>query len=306
VTVCIAAMCDDHIVMVSDMKVSAGGYFSLDIGSTKQEEVHPLWRIMFAGDVSQAEALISNFAWEIVKFGPQGPTLENMAELSVRMYQEYRGRLIEEGILGRFSMSLGTFLESRERIGDRLFEQLWADISRIRVGCDLLVCGYSSDAPHIFTVTNPTEENPSLITHFDDLGFAAIGSGAMVANSALYASNQFKYGSLEDTLYKTTFAKFAAESSSDVGETTFVRVFDTDGMVMTFDPSFTTDLRKIYLSTSIPPAAVDVIKRGVANSSRNTNEARKAIHWAAATRFEELSASASSEPPVSDASEDPS
>jgi hypothetical protein len=220
VTVCIGAICEDYIVTVSDTKLSTG-YYSHELGSLKLHDIHYLWRAMFAGKVSQVQPLLSRLMGEVLSYGKDEPSVEDMADLCTRIYKEYAVQLAEESVLAPFGLSMKEFLASRDKLGDAIYERIWGDIARVQVGCDLLVCGYCGGHAHVFTVTNPTVEHPSFITYFDEPGFAAIGTGNMLAESTLYAFEQTRFSSLEDTIYQTTFAKFVAESASDIGETNF-------------------------------------------------------------------------------------
>jgi hypothetical protein len=59
VTVCIAAIADsEHIVTVNDMQLTAGGYYSAPMGSLKSFPIHPKWRVLIAGKISQKAPIL--------------------------------------------------------------------------------------------------------------------------------------------------------------------------------------------------------------------------------------------------------
>lgn len=294
VTVCIGSIGKDYIVTVSDTKLSAGGYYSHPLASLKIHQIHYLWSAMVAGEVSQAQPLLNSLSRRVLECAKEEPTLEDMSALCTKVYQEYTVQLAEEGLLAPFGLSMSDFLNSRERMGDTLFEQVWAAISKITVGCDLLVCGYSSGVPHIFSVSNPTVSHPSFITYYDEPGFAAIGTGGMLAEATLYSFEHGKVSSLEETIYRTTYAKFVAESASDIGEDTVIRSLDKDGNVLTFDPSAAMDLRDKYIARdyrTIPePAKMDIAK-GMEAATVEDSRYIKTLFHAAVKRYCELTQS---------------
>jgi 20S proteasome alpha/beta subunit len=291
VTVCIGAICEDHIITVSDTKLSTG-YYSTDLGSLKIEEVHYLWRVMIAGKFSQSKPMLDRLGWELVACGKEELLLQDVVAACVRVYKDYAVQLAEESVLAPFGISMPDFLKSRGQLGDALYERVWGDISRVQVGCEFLVGGYCNGVPHLFTVNNPTPEHPSFTTYYDEPGFAAIGSGSILADSVMYAFEHRSEASFIDTIYRATYAKFGAESATDVGELTFVCALDKEGEWIEFDPRMAIELRDQYLARRdrmVPSEAADTIHRGMESARIKDARFTKAIFQAASKRYKELS-----------------
>jgi hypothetical protein len=140
------------------------------------------------------------------------------------------------------------------------------------------VCGFGPKRPHIFGVSNPTVDNPSFITSHDDLCFGAIGSGAYLAESSLYAYRQNAWNSVDITIYQTCAAKFFAETATDVGKATFLKVLKK-GEVLDYDHSLPDKLRKIWEKNRprVPRPALAVIEasKGDAKDSLGKKEGAK-------------------------------
>jgi hypothetical protein len=108
-------------------------------------------------------------------------------------------------------------------------------------------------------VSNPNEDNPAFVTDCNDPGFAAIGTGSYLADSTLYAFNQSFMDSLAATIYKTLFAKFVAESASDVGEATYLYVFSGDGSKMMLDDGLVGKVRDRWVAHGKPSLDVPTL-----------------------------------------------
>jgi hypothetical protein len=176
---------------------------------------------------------------------------------------EENKRLAEERVLAQYGMTVEDFVKSRESVGDLLYERIWGEISRIKLGCELLVGGFdNSGSSHIFVVSNPTDDNPSFVTDRDFPGFAAIGTGSYLADSALYGMDHNSALGLKATIYNLTTAKFLSESASDVGEETYLYIFGKDGEEIELTPLVEGELRKQWVrrgKPEIPKEAMDTI-----------------------------------------------
>jgi hypothetical protein len=280
VTVCIAAICKgddlvDTIVCTSDMQLSPL-HPSEDLAAIKLRKIHPNWHAMIAGTLGQRRRVLGNIS-EDLKGQPEVTVLQ-MEDAFANAYKEYKRKLVDESILAPYGLRMWEFSEHRAELGDTIFERLWGEISRVKVGCDFLVCGFGPKRPHIFGVSNPTADNPSCITIHDDRSFGAIGSGANLAESGLYAYRQNAWNSVDITIYQTCAAKFSAETATDVGKATSLRVLKK-GEVLDYDDSLPDKLRKIWERNrpKVPRAALAVIEasKGPAKDSVSKEEDEK-------------------------------
>jgi hypothetical protein len=224
VTVCIAAISRRSIVTASDMKLTTGHY-SVDTETFKSEAIHPDWNVMFAGKIHQRSNLVRH---AISSLDPGLVYHANdVGEVLTEGYVDFQRQLAKDLVLSPYNLDIDGLIAKRQELGDALYERLMGDVARVQVGFEMLVFGFDKyEIPRVFTISNPTADNPSFVNHFSDTGFAAIGSGGYLADSQLFGASQYVATTLEETVYNVCAAKFAAESASDVGPTTYVRIFE--------------------------------------------------------------------------------
>jgi hypothetical protein len=274
VTVCIAAIGrmkdskEEVIVGISDTKLSAGGYYSQEMGAMKVCRLHNYWFAMVAGKFSQHRAIAAIIRDQLL--GNPKPTLAELVSITTAAYISETKRFAEERVISRFGLSMTDFLASRKKIGDSLFERTWVEISQIQVECDLLVFGYDNVSAHIFGATSPTTDKPTYVTECDSPSFAAIGSGAFAAESLLYSFRHINIDHLPRTIYETCAAKFFSESASDVGELTLVHILRKNGDLMPFDLAAMKQLKELWKqegSMKESPSAIELIKQSISQKS---------------------------------------
>jgi hypothetical protein len=284
VTICIAAEATHEgepvVVAVSDTKITSGGLYSQEMGASKIRRIHEYWFALIAGQFSQHRAICD--AIEDKLAGIDDPSMSTVEQTATEVYISETKRFAEEGILSAFGMSMSDFVKSRETIGDSLFERTWVEISKIQIGCDLLIFGFSNTRrgrfPHIFSVSNPTTDRPTFITNHDSPSFAAIGSGLYAAESILYAFRHTVINTLYETIYQVCTAKYFAESASDVGELTMLNIIKGDGSWMEIDVGLANDLRERWKTNGklkIPEKEIQWIKESITQSTSRKSEPEK-------------------------------
>jgi ATP-dependent protease HslVU (ClpYQ) peptidase subunit len=274
VTVCIAARCEQNeyscIVSVSDTKLSTG-YYSGEMATLKVRYLSDNWKCLIAGTFPHHVPLLERLKGQI-----QSEEWSQVAKACTDAFIAENTRLAEETILSTFGLTIDQFLKSRSDLGDSLYERTWADLIRIKADCQSLVYGFDSE-PHIFTVENPGVDRLGFVTNCDFPGFAAIGSGSILAESKLYELHQNPARSLIETLYIALTAKFAAEAATNVGTETYVDVFAGDSHVIEFDNAFSMveelrEQREHREDFNIPCKAENIIARHLKTSKPLTSQ----------------------------------
>jgi hypothetical protein len=237
-SVCIAAICREKrgkkrvpkIFAICDRKASSVE-FSNEDAVVKGYRFHPNWLAMFAGnDVSPCKPILRVIQADLVIH--KRPLLEQVKNSFEKYYQLYLSNLATSQILGRYKLSMEEFLEKgRKRFGQDLFDSLVANIERVKLQCQFLVCGF--DGPpeypfaHIFTVKNPGYVEDRSLTP----GYWAIGNGDYAAMSTLGFFQQNLHRSLGTTYYNVMSAKFMAEKAThEVGEKSLYWQLGSEGM----------------------------------------------------------------------------
>lgn len=233
-TVCIAAISQDNVILASDKMISMG-FTSVDDVADKCEVLSHRWHGMMAGDdVSPLIPIL-----EKIHRAPAstGDTLAGIAGLVSTAFQEQRDQMAEESILRPLLLDRKTFLErGREVLYESEHDLILERLKHFNLDCQLLVAGFDDDqlserprTPHIFTVTSPGK-----CTYYDKLGFWTIGSGQNSALSSLFASRYKVSDDLPACIYNVIAAKFTAETAPGVGKETFVTILGDRGRKISF------------------------------------------------------------------------
>jgi hypothetical protein len=141
----------------------------------------------------------------------------------------------------------------------------------VAVGCDFLVCGFPGDQAAIFSISNPSIDKPSFVTHHGDLAFGVIGSGAFLAESALYAYGQSFIDNTASTVYQALAAKFSAETATDVGKMTHVAIL-RKGCRVPFEIKSIRTIRQIWDKNrpTVPQEGCDTINQAMQSTSQTS------------------------------------
>jgi hypothetical protein len=246
----------EYIVTVSDTKLTTG-FYSSDMATLKLRHLTKRWKCLISGKFAQHRPLLDRIRSLLAK--PDAASYADMAKACTDAFIGENKRLAEESILAQYGMTMEDFIKSRDSLGDALYERLWGEIGRIKLGCDLLVCGFdNAKSAHIFIASNPSDDNPSFVTDCDFPGFAAIGTGSYLAESVLHGAGQNSVNRLSLTIYNTATAKFLSESATDVGEQTYIYVFDESGNPVDLDENLDSSLRDTWLRYGQPKTSEEM------------------------------------------------
>lgn len=213
----------DYIVTVSDARISHGEMIpAADEAAMKNRKIASNWGMMFAATDASAFIPVLSSVYASLSFvgGDAGPIVSEIEakkavqaayekELSERFFREH---------LARFGY--GSITEFRQsgftEMGKDLYHHYAKELARFDLGLELLVYGFDEGGKrHLFEVANPGK----IISH-NLRGFAAIGSGALMA---LAAFNRRPISSgLPETIYRLLDAKFSSETAPEVGKKTHV------------------------------------------------------------------------------------
>jgi hypothetical protein len=237
-TVAIAAFppSKTEIVTVSDQRLSYGEIIpAADEGTMKNIKITRKWSIMFAAEDATAFTPVSNETMKSLldlklpssKFAglQRDYTMPMIMDAARRAYEkEFNERFFREK-LARFGFAdISEFRKfGYAEMGKDLYHQYSMDLAKFDLGLELLVYGFDELGQRaIFEVANPGK----IIDH-TMRGYAAIGSGTLMALAAL---NKKPLGpTLADTIYRVVDAKFSSETARDVGKKTHVITLNSEG-----------------------------------------------------------------------------
>lgn len=226
-TVAIAAFppSKTEIVTISDARLSYGEIIpAADEGTMKNIKICRKWSMMFAAEDATAFTPVSTdtiSTLATLEMPPQkgkhldrdfdAPTIMKAAQQAYE--KEFNERFFREK-LARFGFADVTEFRKTGLVemGKDLYHQYSMELAKFDLGLELLVYGFDGLGTRtIFEVASPGK----IINH-TMRGYAAIGSGTLMALAAL---NKKPLGpTLEDTIYRIVDAKFSAETARDVGK----------------------------------------------------------------------------------------
>lgn len=225
-TVCIAARGGNVIVVASDRLLTAG---DIQFEPLRQKIVAVTKSIVIltAGDASFLTLVLPRVlgaAFADMKHEPNEWVLvRNVVNYYVQFFQEERLRMAEAAILAPLGLTRETFLTRQQTMDSDLVRRLAAGLMDYQVpDCAVIVAGRDPDGTHIYSVDG------SVVSAYDDVGFAAIGMGARHANSQFMLARHAWHGSISDTLLLTYMAKRRSEAAPGVGTDTDMMIIGPD------------------------------------------------------------------------------
>lgn len=246
-TLCIAAVArgggDPSYITVSDRMMSTMS-MSAEPEVTKTSFIGTKirWAVMFAGDPTHAYSIISRV---INSTADQTETFAVMEAAFKTAFKVELGQKINDELLSPMGITREQFQrDGKEAFGRDIFSKMLYQINSAKLETDLLI----GNASRIFSVSDP-----GTIEYHDQLGFHAIGSGAVLAEASLMGTVDSLHP-VNDIMYRLLEAKFRGESALGVGRKTFLTVMDATGKNPRFMPSEKCDeIRKIWESKGKPP-----------------------------------------------------
>ena len=225
-----------EIVTVSDQRLSYGEVIpAADEGTMKNVKITRKWSMMFAAEDATAFTPVLNETMDILlkldmpvsehKRLQRDFTAGMVMDAARRAYEkEFNERFFREK-LARFGFAdISEFRKfGYAEMGKDLYHQYSMDLAKFNLGLEILVYGFDNAGGRIvFEVANPGK----IINH-TMRGYAAIGSGTLMALAAL---NKKPLGpTLADTIYRVVDAKFSSETARDVGKKTHVITLSSEG-----------------------------------------------------------------------------
>jgi hypothetical protein len=230
----------DEMLSMSDMSADNLAIKSFAVGNT--------WMCMFSADELSPVVAISNTVKSQVS---AIATLEEVINVFQSAFRKELVAKAESSVLAPFNMSMADFRTSGlASFGPEIFSRMFYQIEQLFLDVTFLVYGFENTKPHIFTIQNKGE-----VSHFDQPGFWAIGSGQTSALGSLFSLTgpSVCVKSLENVLYLLCKAKFNAESARGVGQNTTAIILKSNGNRFLIFKDAVGKLKEIWIANR-PPA----------------------------------------------------
>lgn len=223
-TVCIAATCDNgqQLVTATDGLLSMGDVTE-DSLAGKMLWLGE-WQFLYAGTPANF-AMVTEEMDNIILGNPEAASRRHIQETVRRAFRKACARLASCDSLNPFDMTIDEFKDTGLNVfGQSFHDELLRQISQkgSLIEDQIIVAGWGH-TPHsimIYEVGRMGEWEHHMA------GFAAIGSGAQVAQNMLLLLRQARHKTLAETIFNVACAKFASEKSGglDVGQMTIMHV----------------------------------------------------------------------------------
>ena len=217
-TVCIAATCRENkeprIVICADKKIGtwmAGAEVGFKFSWARHN-----WPALIAGELRRAVELLATFENYLSTVDLERNNVFDEIKKPVLMQKE---KLADEYVRGKFGFSYDYLRKhGKKELPSSLLYETFSAIRDLELDCQLLIVGFLNhgrfkNEPHIFVV-----ERDFSVAHHSL--FAAVGTGGVVAESALYQRKQVDHFDLWHTLYNVYEAKTLSKISEGVGPST--------------------------------------------------------------------------------------
>jgi 20S proteasome alpha/beta subunit len=218
-TLCIAAICQDRgksrIVVATDWKASI-----VEASAENQDKLR--WvsdniPMLLAGTVSRAIELQATYKQFFASLGERTPPLmpddKNIGDLVRKPVAIFKAKLTNEYVSLNLGLPYKDFRESvgKGEIPDSVATDTYAEIKNIDLGCSVILPFFLKNDAYIFRVglNGGVEECDN---------FAAIGSGAPIAEGILFQREQEDNMTLGRTTYHLYEAMKLGSIASDVGQ----------------------------------------------------------------------------------------
>ena len=253
VTICIAALSQDRIILATDQMIAVESA-SADV-ALKIRALNKNWIGMFAGDIEHFDPIVRDVKAEI---GESDCTVTSLSGVFTAAYQRRRQKEIENRVLSSYDLTWDEFKREGATIFKEWFNTITTQIEHVTLGSEpleLMVAGFDADGPHLFSI-----EHPGADRHHDTIGFHVIGSGANSALGLLYFHAYNRRAPVAVNTYRVCQARFFARGARGVGRETSLVVWTRD-MPIEFRKQTIEEIREHWEKAGAPsiPSWVDEV-----------------------------------------------
>jgi 20S proteasome alpha/beta subunit len=231
-TVCIGALCSNNgtldsgaVVVAADRMVTMGNLVEFEHEIPKAIEVTSRCVALIAGDAlggaQVARDAASHFATN------PGAQIAEIVGFLASQYSIRRDERIEHMFFRPRGITKDEFYRGglQRRMIQPLTGQIDNHVASYDYGVEMLVAGADGDRAHLYAITNPG----GISTDFRQIGFGAIGSGALHAVQALIGLGHNGTKSINEAVFSVYAAKRRSEVAPGVGLDTDLLLIDSEG-----------------------------------------------------------------------------
>ena len=214
-----------NIVVISDRMVTLGRLTEFEHEVPKISNLTDRTAALIAGDALRGSQLVKN----VVEAGVAPPLVRDLAQLTALKYAEMRDAQIEAEIFRPRGLTRLQFYQGgAPALGQQpqIFFGIDNQVATFNFNVEVIVTGIDEHGGHIFYVGNPGQT----VSSFHQIGYHAIGSGALQALQSMIGFGHMSGRSLHQTVFSCYASKRRAEVAPGVGKDTDLAILAKEGM----------------------------------------------------------------------------
>lgn len=245
-TVCIAAICEMHVIMCAADRMLTTTDVEFEPSMPKIRPLTTSIIIMTAGDSAVHAELQQAVAEVVFKRINEEPdnwwSIRDVAALYAKAYTSAKLNRAEGAILAPLGLNRDTFIARQHLMASEVAVSITKEMLNIDIPyISAIVSGIDKTGAHIYIVRN--EE----VSCQDSVGFASIGIGSRHAESQFMFARHTRHSTAADTLLRVFSAKKRSEVAPGVGEDTDMYVIGPRiGTGVPLREEIVKDIDKIY------------------------------------------------------------
>jgi 20S proteasome alpha/beta subunit len=229
-TVCIGAVCcnqsgdpNKSVVVASDRMVTMGGMTEFEHETPKLVQITDRVVVLMAGDAIRGAKLVSLLPSSIL---PDNTSVSGIAETARQRYVQLRQQQIDIEFFVPRGISFSDFYHGLQaQINQQIVLMIEQHVVQYNYGLELLVAGVDEAGGHLHMLSNPGQEN-----NYGQIGFCAIGSGAIHAIQSMIGFGHHGGKNLHETVFAVYASKKRAEAAPGVGKDTDLAIIHSGGV----------------------------------------------------------------------------
>lgn len=211
-TLCIAAQCSDEdevkVVLAADFAVESD-IATAEIETKVYHVAKEQYPALIAGSGSRARELIT-YIGDLWDAAEEGMLFLQACRDGVT---KQKHALANEYVSAMLGVTYSDLLQSiHASIPEGKYLEMISDIANIRLGCDLIICQFQDSNDSLIVRVNG-EGMAEVCNHF-----AAVGSGAYIAEASLFQRSHSQFDDLADTIYHVYEAMRLGSYAPGVGK----------------------------------------------------------------------------------------
>jgi 20S proteasome alpha/beta subunit len=229
-TVCIGTLCStlenkcDTVIVASDRMVTLGGFMEFEHDSPKITKMTPNCMVLIAGDALRGSKLVEELKSKVV----DTDDIKKIVQEASLAYVTCRDKQIDSDIFRPRGFTKADFYSNyQQRLLPQITVQLDQLTHQFNFNVEMLIAGVDDSGGHIYSIVNPGGSP----IHFNQLGYHAIGSGAIHAMQSLIGFKHSDGKKVENTLFYTYASKRRGEVAPGVGKETDIYIIKHNNIV---------------------------------------------------------------------------